>query len=47
MKPQPRSDENPCKPRHFKPAPCAPVALDEPTKQVLETGRTRLLVSPT
>jgi cell division protein FtsI (penicillin-binding protein 3) len=38
-------DDNPCKPRHFKPPPCAPVALDEPTKQVLETGRSRLLVT--
>jgi cell division protein FtsI (penicillin-binding protein 3) len=45
MKAQPRYDDNPCKPRHFKPAPCAPVALDEPTKQVLETGRSRLLVT--
>jgi cell division protein FtsI (penicillin-binding protein 3) len=41
----PRYDANPCKPRHFKPPPCAPVALDEPTKQVLETGRSRLLVT--
>jgi cell division protein FtsI (penicillin-binding protein 3) len=45
MKAQPRYDDNPCKPRHFKPSPCAPVALDEPTKQVLETGRSRLLVT--
>jgi cell division protein FtsI (penicillin-binding protein 3) len=45
MKVQPRYDDNPCKPRHFKPSPCAPVALDEPTKQVLETGRSRLLVT--
>jgi cell division protein FtsI (penicillin-binding protein 3) len=38
-------DDNPCRPRHFKPAPCAPVALDEPAQQTLDTGRTRLLVT--
>jgi cell division protein FtsI (penicillin-binding protein 3) len=38
-------DDNPCRPRHFKPAPCAPVALDEPAQQTLEVGRTRLLVT--
>jgi cell division protein FtsI (penicillin-binding protein 3) len=38
-------DDNPCKPRHFKPPPCAPVALDEPAQQTLEIGRTRLLVT--
>jgi cell division protein FtsI (penicillin-binding protein 3) len=40
-----RYDDNPCRPRHFKPAPCAPVALDEPAQQTLEVGRTRLLVT--
>jgi len=38
-------DDNPCKPRHFKPPPCAPVALDEQAQQTLEVGRTRLLVT--
>src|ERR1700738_2724767 len=38
-------DDNPCKPRHFKPPPCAPAALDEPAQQTLEVGRTRLLVT--
>jgi cell division protein FtsI (penicillin-binding protein 3) len=38
-------DDNPCKPRHFKPPPCAPVALDETAQQTLEVGRTRLLVT--
>jgi cell division protein FtsI (penicillin-binding protein 3) len=38
-------DDNPCRPRHFKPAPCAPVALDEPAQQTLEIGRNRLLVT--
>lgn len=41
----PRYDDNPCRPRHFKPAPCAPVALEEPVQQTLEVGRTRLLVT--
>src|SRR5690349_4554602 len=45
MKTPPRYDDNPCRPRHFKPAPCAPVALDEPAQQTLEVGRTRLLVT--
>ncbi len=38
-------DDNPCRPRHFKPAPCAPAVLDEPAQQTLEIGRTRLLVT--
>jgi cell division protein FtsI (penicillin-binding protein 3) len=38
-------DDNPCKPRHFKPPPCAAEALDEPAQQTLEVGRTRLLVT--
>ena len=42
-----RLDENPCRPRHFKPAPCAPLALDGPVKQVLDTSRNRLLVAGT
>ena len=45
MKAQRPYDDNPCKPRHFKPPPCAPVALDEPAQQTLEVGRTRLLVT--
>ena len=28
MKEQRRYDDNPCRPRHFKPPPCAPVALN-------------------
>ncbi|MDB5407481.1 MAG: hypothetical protein JWL84_2393 [Rhodospirillales bacterium] len=45
MKPPKGYDDNPCRPRHFKPAPCAPVALDEPAQQTLEIGRNRLLVT--
>src|ERR1700720_1962575 len=39
-----RIDDNPCRPRHFKPPPpCAPVVADERANQVLETCRTRLV----
>ena len=41
-----RLDENPCRPRHFKPPPpCAPVVADESANQVLETCRTRLVAA--
>jgi len=40
-----RRDDNPCRPRHFKPAPCAPVNPDGRAAQNLETCRTRLLVT--
>ncbi len=41
-----RLDENPCRPRHFKPPPpCAPVVSDERAAQLLETCRTRLLAT--
>ena len=36
----------PCRPRHFKPPPCAPGGRRRrPAQQLLETGRTRLLVA--
>jgi cell division protein FtsI (penicillin-binding protein 3) len=38
-------DDNPCRPRHFKPPPCAPVIADGPATQALEACRTRLLVT--
>jgi cell division protein FtsI (penicillin-binding protein 3) len=38
-------DDNPCRPRHFKPPPCAPVVPDGPARRALETCRTRLLVT--
>jgi cell division protein FtsI (penicillin-binding protein 3) len=41
----PWRDDNPCRPRHFKPAPCAPAPLDGPAQQSLETSHTRLLVT--
>jgi len=41
-----RIDDNPCRPRHFKPPPpCAPVVADERANQVLETCRTRLVAT--
>jgi cell division protein FtsI (penicillin-binding protein 3) len=38
-------DDNPCRPRHFKPPPCAAIVPDGPAKQALEACRTRLLVT--
>jgi len=40
-----RQDENPCKPRHFKPPPCAPIVTDTAATARIETCRTRLLVA--
>ncbi len=40
-----RQDENPCRPRHFKPPPCAPVVTDSEASARLETCRMRLLFS--
>jgi len=40
-----RQDENPCRPRHFKPAPCAPIVTDAQANVRIETCRTRLLVT--
>jgi cell division protein FtsI (penicillin-binding protein 3) len=41
-----RLDENPCRPRHFRPPPpCAPVIADERATALLETCRTRLVVT--
>jgi cell division protein FtsI (penicillin-binding protein 3) len=38
-------DDNPCRPRHFKPPPCAPVSPEGPARKALEACRTRLLVT--
>jgi cell division protein FtsI (penicillin-binding protein 3) len=35
-------DDNPCRPRHFKPPPCAPVVPEGPARQALEACRSRL-----
>ncbi|HUJ99344.1 MAG TPA: penicillin-binding protein 2 [Stellaceae bacterium] len=41
----PQNDDNPCRPRHFKPAACAPAPLEGPAKQSLETSHTRLIIT--
>jgi cell division protein FtsI (penicillin-binding protein 3) len=41
-----RVEENPCRPRHFRPPPpCAPVIADERASALLETCRTRLVAT--
>src|SRR5215469_14887629 len=40
-----RYDDNPCRPRHFKPPPCAAIVPDGPARLALEACRTRLLVT--
>jgi cell division protein FtsI (penicillin-binding protein 3) len=41
-----RFDENPCRPRHFRPPPpCAPVVADERQAALLETCRNRLVAT--
>ncbi len=43
---QQRLDENPCRPRHFRPPPpCAPVVEDERATALLETCRSRLVAA--
>ena len=42
-----RYDDNPCRPRHFKPPPCAAIVPDGPARLALEACRTRLLVTGT
>ena len=45
MSSSPQRDDNPCRPRHFKPGPCAPAPHEGPAKQSLETSRTRLIIA--
>jgi cell division protein FtsI (penicillin-binding protein 3) len=40
-----RLDDNPCRPRHFKPPPCAPVVATGAAVEFLDTARTRLLMA--
>jgi cell division protein FtsI (penicillin-binding protein 3) len=35
-------DDNPCRPRHFKPPPCAPIIPEGPARKALEACRSRL-----
>ncbi|MGH7089638.1 MAG: penicillin-binding transpeptidase domain-containing protein, partial [Stellaceae bacterium] len=38
-------DDNPCRPRHFKPDPCGPAApADGPARDSLDTSHTRILI---
>jgi cell division protein FtsI (penicillin-binding protein 3) len=41
----PPRDENPCRPRHFRPGPCGPAPQEGPTKQSLEMSHTRLIIT--
>jgi cell division protein FtsI (penicillin-binding protein 3) len=36
-------NDNPCRPRHFKPPPCAPVIPEGPARKAIDACRTRLL----
>ncbi len=38
-------DDNPCRPRHFKPPPCTPVVPDGPAKRALDGTRPRLFIA--
>ena len=40
-----RLDDNPCRPRHFKPPPCAPVIADGAAYEHLDATRTRLVLA--
>ncbi|HUE19629.1 MAG TPA: penicillin-binding protein 2 [Stellaceae bacterium] len=37
--------DNPCRPRHFRPAPCGPAPTEGPAKDALEISHTRLLIA--
>jgi cell division protein FtsI (penicillin-binding protein 3) len=45
MIPTPPRDENPCRPRHYKPDPCGPAPLEGPARQSLDVSHTRLLIT--
>jgi cell division protein FtsI (penicillin-binding protein 3) len=40
-----KPDDNPCRPRHFKPLLCAPAPVDGPGRSTLEICHTRLIVA--
>jgi len=40
-----KPDDNPCRPRHFRPTLCAPAPTDGPGKTTLEICHTRLIVA--
>src|SRR5690348_11812665 len=40
------ADDNPCRPRHFRPPPpCAPVVTDAKASELIETCRTRMVAA--
>ena len=41
----PYFDDNPCRPRHFKPPPCTPVIPDGPARKALDACRRRLFLT--
>jgi cell division protein FtsI (penicillin-binding protein 3) len=41
----PQFDDNPCRPRHFKPPPCVPVIPDGPAKKALDGCRSRMFAA--
>ncbi len=45
MKQTPQRDPNPCRPRHFRPAPYGPAPQEGPVKHSLETSHTRLIIT--
>jgi cell division protein FtsI (penicillin-binding protein 3) len=45
MKPAAPHEPNPCRPRHFKPAPCGPATQEGPLQQLLEISQTRLIIT--
>src|SRR5438128_10754491 len=38
-------DDNPCRPRHFKPPPCVAIVPEGPAMEALEACRSRLLAT--
>ena len=45
MNDAPPREENPCRPRHYRPDPCGPAPLEGPQRQSLDTSHTRLLIT--
>ncbi len=45
MKTTAQTEPNPCRPRHFKPAPCGPATQEGPVQQLLEMSQTRLIIT--
>jgi cell division protein FtsI (penicillin-binding protein 3) len=41
----PQFDDNPCRPRHFRPPPCVPVIPDGPTRRRLDGSQARIFTA--